>query len=230
MIFGYVGTFGSGKTLNAVFDLMRNMIYWKRHVFSNIPIEFTHEGKFYRADYIPDGKQFRNQIFKQRNTDIFVDEAGIYFPNFMWNKIPEQVLMQFHEQRKTGCNFYYTTQVNKHTVKRLRDLSFIISLCSAFRILPINFGFFFRGKYVKIAAPKLFLCRRFFPAYFEGNMDSAKKYQKYYAGSRILYPSDAKRVFLAYKTNFIVDTSAMMRHEYDPETKEKKTESGILLP
>jgi hypothetical protein len=231
MIFGYVGGFGSGKTLNMVFDIMRNMIYHKRHIFSNIPIQFWHKKKFYRADYIGDGKEFRRQVFKQRNTDIVVDEAGIYFPNFMWNKIPEQILMQFHEQRKTGCNFYYTTQVNKHAVKRLRDLSFIISMCTKFRILPIPYiEFFLFGKRFVIDVPKIYVARRFWPAFFEGNMDSAKKWERYYLGTRWLYPSDSRRVFQAYKTNFIVDTSAMMHTDYDPDAKEEKKTpvSGIV--
>ena len=134
MIFGYVGEFGAGKTLNMVFDVMVSMIYFHKHVFSNIPIQFDHENKHYEATYVPDGKEFRKGIFKQRNTEIVIDEAGVYMPNFMWNKVPEQVLMQFHEQRHTGCNVYYTTQVNRHTVKRLRDLSYIVNVCYCRRI------------------------------------------------------------------------------------------------
>jgi hypothetical protein len=215
MIFGYVGEFGAGKTLNMVFDIMRQMIYWERHVFSNIPIEFYHNGRHYKADFIDDDKVFAKKIFDQRNTDIVVDEAGIYFPNFFWNKIPPKVLMQFHEQRKTGCNFYYTTQVNKHTVKRMRDLSYIIAYCYSYHILPINIHEKIGKFWLNIEAPKLFVCKYFKPSFFEGNSDSSKRYERYYRGKRTLYPSDSKRVFKAYKTNFLVDSSPMNHEKPD---------------
>ena len=232
MIFGYVGEFGAGKTLNMVYDIMFTMIYFHKHVYSNIPIRFIHEGKNYEAQYVPDGKEFRKGIFKQRNTEIVIDEAGVYMPNFMWNKVPEQVLMQFHEQRHTGCNVYYTTQVNKHAVKRLRDLSFIVNYCYLRRILPLHFHFFFRGRYISVDPVwnKLYVIKRFKPAYFEGSMESKKKYERYYRGSRILYPSDAKRVFEAYKTDFIISDNAMLggkRPDTDESGNVVQTEKKI---
>lgn len=202
-----------------VFDAMRQMIYYRRHVFSNIPISFTHKGKYYEADYVPTGKEFRKRIFEQRNSIICVDEAAIYFPNFLWNKLPEEVLMAFHEQRKMGCDFYYTSQLAKHAVKRIRDLSYIVSFCYKLRVLS-----FLRG--IGIHTPTIYVTKRFWPAYFEGNMDSAKKYEKYYAGIRLLYPSDSKRVFDAYKTNFIVDTTGALgytpRRILEQDTKAEK--------
>jgi hypothetical protein len=231
MIFGYVGEFGAGKTLNMVHDIMFQMIYFHKKVFSNIPIEFEHEGQHYRAEYVPNGAEFRKGIFKQRNTEIVIDEAGVYMPNFMWNKVPEEVLMQFHEQRHTGCNIYYTTQVNKHAVKRLRDLSFVVNFCYCRRILPLNFHFFIGKRFFHFDPSwnKLYIAKRFKPAFFEG-ADSVKKYNRYYRGTRTLYPSDSKRVFVAYKTDFIMAGNAFTRKPYDPDAPAKVDQTTPKTP
>lgn len=234
MIFGYVGEFGSGKTLNMVYDIMVSMIYFHKHIFSNIPIQFEYEKKHYSAEYVPDGKEFRKGIFKQRNTEIVIDEAGVYMPNFMWNKVPEQVLMQFHEQRHTGCNIFYTTQVNKHAVKRLRDLSFVVNWCFLRRIFPIHFSFFWNNRYISVdpAWNRLYCIKRFKPAFFEGNSESSKRYDRYYRGSRTLYPSESRRVFKAFKTDFIMAGNAFTKKTYDPDAESdqpKDTKIDILI-
>jgi hypothetical protein len=241
MIFGYVGVFGGGKTLNMVYDIMYKMIYHDRHIYSNIPIKFTDdEGVHYEAQCVPDGKEFRKGIFKQRNTDIVIDEAELWLPNFMWNKLPPQVMEQFHEQRKTGCNIYYTAQVAKHSVKRLRDLSFVVYRCNCRRILPIRFEWItsyrradglkrFRKHFFDPDWNKIYITKRFLPEYFEGSTQSEKKYQRYFLGTRILWPSDSRRVFKAYKTDYMVKGGLIQIKDYDPDEKPKDEEKIEIL-
>jgi hypothetical protein len=198
MIKAYVGDFGSGKTLNMVWDLI-NAMYRGRHVISNTPISiefdpiFKHK-KWCKCEFIPRGDEFLNALAYRQNCIFAIDEAAVYLPNIYWSKLPPELIVKFAQNRKYRTDFWYTSQGFGMAVKRLRELTHRVMLCYRRSFFGIN----------------TFLAKNFKPEFFRGD-PTLKKYQRYYMGSRILYPSQIKRVFRAYNTNYVVDMSAMMK-------------------
>lgn len=216
MIKAYVGDFGSGKTLNMVWDLMQK-IKEGRKVISNTPIKFYEENwitkrrKYYSAEFIPEGDKFQWALAHRENCICAIDEAAVYLPNIYWNKLPPEFIVKFAQNRKYRTDFWYTTQGFGHAVKRLRELTHLVLLCHSMRFfwIPDIRIKIWKWKYYK-RTWKMFVARKFNPAFFYGQ-PSQKKWERYYKGKRILYPSQVKRVYKAYDTMFVVDTSAMMK-------------------
>jgi hypothetical protein len=216
MIKAYVGDFGSGKTLSMVWDLMQRMKDGRK-VVTNTPIKFYHKGlfdkkgKYYEAKFIPDGEEFLWSISHSEDCIIAIDEAAVYLPNMYWNKLPPALIVKFAQNRKYSTDIWYTTQGFGQAVKRLRELTHFVMLCHSERVLwipDIRFKLFGKKFYKRMW--KLFVNRKFLPGFFHGE-PTPKKWDRYYKGSRILYPSQVKRVFRAYDTLYVVDTSAMMK-------------------
>lgn len=224
MIRGYLGEFGSGKTLNMVWDLIQAM-YHGRHVISNTPIKILYDpilGKkrWLTAEFIPDGERFQWALEHRENCILAIDEAAVYLPSSYWNKMPAGLIVKFAQQRKYRTDFYYTSQVYGHSVKRLRDLTHVVYICRKkilFPSIPLPFfktkkapdGHKYK-KWSRIRALQLFIARKYNPAYMHGEQ-TYKKHQRFFYGARTLYPSQVKRVFRAYDTNYVVDMSAMMK-------------------
>jgi len=198
MIKAYVGDFGSGKTLNMVHDLILAM-YKGRKVIANTPIEgyydpFLKKKKYIKAEFIAKGDDFLNALAYRQNCIFAIDEAAVYLPNIYWHKLPPELIVKFAQNRKYRTDFYYTTQGFGMAVKRLREITHRVNLCHQSRFL------FWRT----------FTARTFRPEYFQGQY-TKQKYQRCFIKARKLYPSDIRRVFKSYNTNYVVDMSAMMR-------------------
>jgi hypothetical protein len=198
MIRAYVGDFGSGKTLNMVWDLMQAM-YKGRKVISNTPIKllFAPFGKKphkIEAEFVPKGDDFLKAIAYRENCIMAIDEAAVYLPNIYWSKLPPELIVKFAQNRKYRTDFWYTTQGFGMAVKRLRELTHRVNLCWQRRFFGIP----------------IFVSKKFKPEFFKGE-PTEKKYNRYYLGQRTLYPSEYRRVFKAYDTNYVVDMSAMMK-------------------
>jgi len=224
MIRGYLGEFGSGKTLSMVWDLIQSM-YRGRKVVSNTPIELLFDPlfgkkKYIKANFIQEGDRFQYALEHWENCIFAIDEASVYLPSTYWNKLPPGLIVKFAQQRKYRTDFYYTSQIYGHSVKRLRDLTHIVYLCrrrTLFPRIPLPWKKTIRNqdgstwkKGVSIPALQIFINKKFNPAYMHGEQ-SKKKYDRYYYGTRTIYPSQVKRVFRAYNTNYVVDMSAMMK-------------------
>jgi len=244
MITGYLGDFGSGKTLNMVWDLIQAM-YHGRKVISNTPIELLYDPLFskkvyLKAEFIAEGDKFQWALEHRENCILAIDEAAVYLPSTYWNKLPPALIVKFAQQRKYRTDFFYTSQVYAHSVKRLRDLTHRAYLCRRRMITPTIY-FPFKQKIInkdngevwyrkrRINGLTLFIAKKFIPAFFHGEQ-SQKKYERYYLGQRILYPSQVRRVFKAYDTNYVVDMSAMMKVKgfEQPQQYKEGTDEPII--
>lgn len=209
MIRGYVGQFGSGKTLNMIWDAC-NAMYHGRRVVSNTPIELLYrpiigKSKFIKAQFIQDGDDYLEHLVYDSHCIFLVDEAAVYFPNQFWNKFPPALIVKFSQQRKFHTDFWYTVQRHGHTVKRMRDLAHEIRECHKHTIIPwINL---WKLHYHGLA---YYQAKRFAPEFFDG-AQNPKKYERYYRGSKYMWPSAVKMAYKAYNTEYLVDTSAMLK-------------------
>jgi hypothetical protein len=212
MIKAYVGDFGSGKTLNMVWDLIQAM-YRGRHVISNTPIEcefksFWGKKRKIKAEFIPDGTRFFRALAYRENCIFAIDEVAVYLPNMYWSKLPPELIVKFAQNRKYRTDIYYTTQGFGMGVKRLRDLTHQVLLCRSRRV----FGW------------KLFNIKAFKPEFLHGE-PTEKKYNRYFLYHRTLYPSQVRVIFKAYNTNYVVDMSAMMHVKGFNQPTWNKTET-----
>lgn len=228
MIRGYLGQFGSGKTLNMVFDLM-NAMYKGRKVISNTPIELLYDPigkkkKYIKAEFIPEGDRFQWALEHRENCILAIDEAAVYLPSNYWNKMPPGLIVKFAQQRKYRTDFYYTSQIYGHSVKRLRDLTHLVFLCRRRILFP---GFKIFGHWFRPL--QIFIAQKFNPAYMHGEQTD-KKRKRFFYGSRILYPSQVRRVFRAYDTNYVVDMSAMMKVKGFNQPTWDKAPDGTTSP
>jgi hypothetical protein len=230
MIRAYVGEFGSGKTANMVWDLMTAMKKGRK-VITNTPIKFWHDpiiGKkrLYEAECIAHGDQFLDALAYRENCIFAIDEAAVYLPNIYWSKMPPELIVKFAQQRKYRTDFYFTSQGFGHTVKRLRELTHIVLLCRRKYIFPFpHLRFKLFNKKIHLGPVMAFQTRAFNPAMFQGAW-TQKKYERFHYYTRNLYPSQIRRIFKAYDTEYVVDMSAMMRvkgfkqpDKYDDEGK-----------
>jgi len=224
MIRGYLGEFGSGKTLSMVWDLIQ-LMYKGRRVISNTPIELNYDPpigrkRYLKAVHIQEGEKFQYALEHWENCTFAIDEAAVYLPSNYWNKMPPGLIVKFAQQRKYRTDFYYTSQIYGHSVKRLRDLTHVVYLCRRKTYIP-GIPLPWKNKIknkdgsawyrrARLAPLQIFINKKFNPAYMHGEQ-SKKKYDRYYWGTRILYPSQVRRVFRAYNTNYVVDMSAMMK-------------------
>ena len=140
MIRGYLGQFGSGKTLNMVWDLIQAMARGRK-VISNTPIEllydpFLGKKRYLKAEFIAEGDRFQWALEHRENCILAIDEAAVYLPSTYWSKLPPALIVKFAQQRKYRTDFYYTSQVYGHAIKRLRDLTHVVYLCRRRVLFP----------------------------------------------------------------------------------------------
>jgi len=180
MIKGYIGLLGMGKTLNAVGDLMEIMKDGRR-VISNTPIDFSHKGKEHHAEFINDGLMFQQKLLTEENATFFIDEASIFFPSQFWNKLSGSYIMKFAQARKYGVDIYYTSQGYNHTIKRIRDLTNIVTKCTAWKIPILNIPIFNATEYD--------------PEFFAQRIISSPSVEaRYILKRKTLYPSKYKKI------------------------------------
>lgn len=213
MIIGYIGNLGTGKTLNAVGDLMENMKRG-RTVVSNTPIRFKHKGKWLESITITDLDDFNKAFINGVDIDIFMDELSVYLPSTYWNKISPGFIMKFAQMRHFRCNLYYTEQGWGHGVKRVRDLTNWVWACHKSQtLIPVpNIHIYHNketGRINDISVNRYYLYKStlFNPSFFEHNIIDSAKIKQYIMDERTLYPSTYKRIFPAYNTYFNVKGS-----------------------
>jgi hypothetical protein len=212
MIIGYIGNLGTGKTLNAVYDLMENMKRGRK-VMSNTPIRFTHKGKVYQSITITDLDDFNKAFINGFNIDIFMDELSVYLPSQYWNHVKPEFIMKFAQMRKFRCNLYYTEQGWTHGIKRIRDLTNWVWSCYKRKTLvPIPNIKIYKNKKGQIADISLsrhylYKATLFPPSFFNHSFSDSKKISQYIIDQRTIYPATARRIFPAYNTYFLVKGS-----------------------
>lgn len=206
MIRAYIGLLGQGKTLNATYDIMELLRKGAR-VISNTPIQFEEKGNTFYAEYVNNGKEFQRKLKTEENCVFFIDEASIFFPSFFWDKLDGTYIMRFAQARKYRTDIFYTSQGYNHTIKRLRDLTNEVVKCTA-RKLPI------------LSIP-LYVATTYDPEFFAQRIISSPTVeQRYIIRSRILYPSEYRRVYRAYNTMQRVESSALTN--IDKPIKQRK--------
>jgi hypothetical protein len=191
---GYVGEFGSGKTLSLVWDCL-NAMYFGHRVISNFPIEGDFSPPFFKkkhlkSEFIFEGEKFKEAISTQENCIFAVDETAIYLPQHYWNKMPPEVVVKFHQVRHYDAAIWYTVQEFNESVKTLRILTQHVFICE-----QLYFGLF-----------NLFWNRLYKRKYFEG-MPTPAKHELYFRGQRLIYPSEARMAMRAYHTKYRVESS-----------------------
>jgi len=195
MIKGYIGLLGMGKTLNMVYDLME-ILKQGRRVISNTPIDFVWKKSEYHAEFVNNGNEFQDKLLHEENCVFAIDEASIFFPNYFWNKLSGEYIMKFAQARKYRTDIYYTSQGYNHTIKRIRDLTNIVTKCTT-----INLPF--------LRIP-IFRAIDYDPEFFAQRIISTPAVEKrYILRTRTLYPSKYRPVFKAYQTMHRVQASAL---------------------
>jgi hypothetical protein len=182
-----------------VWDLI-NAMYRGRKVISNTPIQgtfdpFLKKPKYVKAEFIARGDDFLHALAYRQNCIFAIDEAAVYLPNIYWHKLPPELIVKFAQNRKYRTDFYYTSQGFNMAVKRLREITHRVVRCNPSRWFLLK---------------KIYVAKTFRPEYFNGQQ-TVEKYKRFFMYERRLYPSDYKRVFRLYNTNYVVDMSAMMR-------------------
>jgi len=212
MIKAYIGLPGTGKTFNMVFDLMKLMVDGNR-VISNTPINFKVKGKEYSSEYVGSRKEFERKIIYEENCVLAVDEASIFFPSYFWDKLPGEYIMKFAQTRKYKTDIYYTTQRFSHTMRRLRDLTNIVTKCS-------NASFPLLGR--------IFVSTDYDPEFFEQRIIASPAVEKkYILSTRRIYPSSARRVYSAFNTLHRVEASALV--DIKPQIHDRSEDLPSLL-
>jgi Zonular occludens toxin (Zot) len=220
MIKAYVGLQGSGKTLNMVRDLM-DQLRMGRKVISNTPIMFYENGVKYQSVTIGDSKEFERAVINSFNCTLAIDEASIFFPSTFFNKMKPEHIYKFAQSRKMRTDLFYTTQGFGHTIKRLRDnTNWVVSCHRRKFILPLEMRL---RKHLyneetketktifspRIRRPYIYIGRLYNPDFFGRHILDPKKKRMFIINEWKIYPSEAKRLFQAYNTFFMVKGSAL---------------------
>ena len=207
MIRGYVGLLGEGKTLSMVKDTIP---YLRKHkkVLSNLPIKIPdpqQKGEYLTSIYLPT-RQLLKAFREEYNALFVIDEASIVFPAQYWNKLDPDFIIKFAQARKYGLDLFYTTQRYGHAIKRLRDLTNEIVICK--KEVFFNMTFF-----------KNWIMN---PEYFDNLMRTEWWFKDNIINSRHILPKEAKELYKAYDTMFMVQGSELM------ETVDSNIEYGSI--
>lgn len=193
MIKGYIGLLGEGKTLSMVFDAVEALKQGKR-VISNTPIHSTIKGKELFAVCLPQ-HGIEEALKTETNALFCIDEASIVFPSWFWAKLSGDFLIRFAQARKFGLDIFYTSQGYNHTIKRLRDLTNIVTKCSKHTFFGQTF---FRNL-------------DYDPEYFAYKIiNGTSMEKKFILRRRFIYPWQAKQIYKAFDTYALVQASALM--------------------
>lgn len=248
MIKLYVGNLGAGKTLHMVKDLMEQMKRGRK-VISNTPIRFIEEKRWkdkkgiihntilHESITLADSKSFLEAIINARDAILAVDELAVFFPSNFWSKISGELIYKFAQSRKMRTDFYGTTQGWGHTIKRIRDLTNQVVMCSRKRFfLPLPYIHRWIDKNtgkkkwrLGLKRPILFRGTAYWPDFFYHKSLDRKKWKYYQIYQDMIYPSEAKRIFSAYNTYFRIKGSALTKMQGIIENYEAKSSDNIEL-
>lgn len=191
MIKGFVGTYGSGKTL---WLAKQAQWYFKRDlpVWSNMPIwGYDSKGKKKSAKFIHTDDVFdilNGTLFQEKLTLLIIDEASNLFDSYKFREIPGEVFDILKQSRKLKLDIFYTSQRHTDIATRVRDNSEIIYLCSQhFKKTPL----------------RIYSAMGVQPFYFNDNAKSVE-IKQYIKVRRLLPAFLMRRYFKFYMTEFIV--------------------------
>ena len=191
MIKGYVGTYGSGKTLWLTKD---SQWFFSRgyKVFSNTPIWGYYKKKKVQSEFIfnDDIPSFLTSLsWGSQPILLIVDEASDVFNSYDYKSIPKEIYNALKQSRKFGVHLFYTSQRHTDVVTRLRDNASIIYNCDTmFRFAK---------------ALKLYRAIGVHPNYFNDNAKS-KEIKQYIKKRRFSFHFVIKKFFSFYMTQFVV--------------------------
>lgn len=189
MIRAYVGDFSKGKTLSLTWHLLNEM-YRGTRVITNYPIECDFAPPFrpmkhLKSECYTNGREFRHMIETEQNCIFGCDETAIYLPNEFWRGMNEELRFKFHLVEHFRTDIWYTVQEFSESVKRLRDLTNIVYQCDKYQ-----FGIF-----------DIFIHRKFKRQYFVG-MPTEAKFELYYRGFGLIFPSEVRVAIKAYQRTY----------------------------
>lgn len=188
MIKGYVGIYGSGKTLWLTKDAQW---FFKNDlpVISNTPMwGYNSKGKKVTAKYIWNDQIhsfLANAIFQEKPTLLVIDEANNVFDSYNYKKIPTEVWDMLKQSRKVKLHIYYTSQRHQDIATRVRENSSVIYLCD-----KVLFNWFYRSIGVS-------------PFYFQDQAKSTEVKQ-YIMKRRVMPYAFMAYYFRHYMTQFVV--------------------------
>jgi hypothetical protein len=106
----FTGSRGSGKTVSAAIQCYIDMVKKGRTVWSNLPIEFTADGKHYEA--LPLNMASLYTFDKELNNGVvFIDELPLWFSNQDTQAVTTKLFAKILTLiRKRGLSFYFTSQ------------------------------------------------------------------------------------------------------------------------
>lgn len=116
MTIGFIGLPGSGKT----FWLVKMAIeYLKKGlaVFANFPIKGCRQFDSFES------------LLNLRNCLIIVDEANLWLPSRLWEKIPPWVLYRLAQTRKYQTDIFWSSQTPDRVDKTLREITNLYGHC-----------------------------------------------------------------------------------------------------
>lgn len=113
MIRGYLGKERQGKTYSMIRDA--TLEHRGRPIYANFNVN------------IPGVECHRLenplQIVELESCLLLLDEIWIWFPSFLWKRIPEHVMWRLGQQAKRGVDMYYTSQFYGRVFKTIRELT-----------------------------------------------------------------------------------------------------------
>ena len=120
MIEAYTGLPGMGKTYNMTKDALNVIEKNKRLKAKGKPFKRVF------ANYSLEGAEYfkeLNELEKEKNILVLIDEAGIYLPAQAWKNIPFEFIRQMRQSRHDGISLWYTAQDFKDVATYLRRIT-----------------------------------------------------------------------------------------------------------
>lgn len=204
MIRAYVGRVGEGKTLSMINDAILSLDKTDVDVFTNVPfINYNRKGTLdkKRQPYYCSSLELEKVIVNCSNALIVLDEANIVFPSYFWTKLSVDYIRRFSENRKYKMDLYYTTQMFKHVVTRLRDLTNEVVKCS-------KNSFFGLTSFTNIC---------YDPEYFDKLLVSDRIRQQFIIRERKISTLRSKHLFKCYDTYHLIKDSTLTGSKVNTE-------------
>lgn len=158
-------------------------------------------------------KDFEVALKQETNCLFVIDEASIFFSSYNWSSLSSDYIIRFAQTRKFGVDMFYTSQLYKHTLKRLRDLTNVVVEC-AFKKLPLN--------------QNLLVNIHWNPAKYDANFLTPKMEQDFILGRKYVMGKQLKTLFNCYDTLFTIDYSANMETSSDLSTSNYRDKSKTI--
>lgn len=204
MIRAYIGGKGSGKTLSMIIDAVP--VLRKGHrVVTNTPIfpQVLHKVFHMKKSNVVflEGEDFINDFEKSENTLYIIDEGGMVFSKYNWEKFPKQLNYRILTQRKFGNYIFYGTPRLDDVSVQLKHYTEEAVECNKYKLLYSNIYYD--------------------PIYFYKDKEDVDiKWQKRYIIKRKFMPMFmAKQYYKIYNTFYVPDPSYMSGFKIEQPTK-----------